>query len=94
MPYTEGLEMPRKYRVHVYDRDREALTDRSHVTILSLAGSGLAAAAVQLDTLLHSLARQNGARGEDVLGYHLLVRDWDTGEEIGHWSALTRPDTY
>jgi hypothetical protein len=95
----EGLTLimvnpqPRLYRIRVFDRDREVLTDRHYMVPLDLAaGPGLRATEGVLDAYLQALAHANGARGERVLGYFLRVEDPDTSRRVLDWPAKTWPE--
>jgi len=85
---------PRRYRVRIFDRDRELLGDRQYMAVLDLtSGPSLRAAEGQLDALVQALAYAAGLRGERVLGCHLVVADWDTGKKHCDWPAKTFPDS-
>lgn len=88
---------PRIYRVRVYDRDMEALTDRRYPAVLDLtAGPALLMSEAKLDALLFALAYAHGARGEKVRNYRLRVETWPTeqvpqGVFVFDWPGKTWP---
>lgn len=89
----ESKPQPRRYRIRVFDRDREVLTTREWMAVLDFTdGPQLRATEGQLDALLQSLAYANGARGEKVRGYHLDVEEWGTGQVVCCWPAKTWPE--
>lgn len=91
---TAPRPQPRRYRIRVYDRDREVLTLRQYMAVLDFtSGPQLRATEGQLDGLLQSLAYADGARGEKVLGYHLDVEEWEPPHDrVCCWPAKTWPE--
>ena len=81
---------PRTYRIRIYDKNYEVLSDRNTMAVLDFsAGPGLRATEGQLDSLVQSLAYAAGARGPRTLEFHLRVEDWQTREHICNWPAKT-----
>jgi hypothetical protein len=79
----------RRYRIRAYDsRGAEIHTDRQYAAILDLDSRGVREAGAYLDDLAVTLARADGAHGDQVAGYHLAVHDVSTDELVCHWPAV------
>jgi len=81
---------PHPYRVRVFKGSSEVLNSRRYLAALDLTrGPRLRATASQLDELLYTLARADGARGEGIRAYYLQVEEWPGGQTVCHWPATT-----
>ncbi len=79
---------PTRYRIRVFKDNREVLIQRRYAAALDLTrGPGLRASAATLDELLLTLAKADGATGEQVRMYHLQVEAWPEGAVECHWPA-------
>jgi hypothetical protein len=79
---------PRLYRIRVFNKNYEELSDRQYVASLDFSpGPGIRATEGQLDALVQSLAYAAGARGAQTLDFYLVVEDPDTGTLQCHWPA-------
>lgn len=79
----------RRYRIRAYDsRGAEIATNREYNLVLDLDGRGARDSGAQLDDLAVTLARADGARGDQVAGYHLAVHDLETDDLVCHWPAV------
>jgi hypothetical protein len=78
----------RQYRVRVFNDGSEVLSDREYVAVLDLTpGATLREAQAQLDELVRSLARADGARPAHLYRYYLAVHDRETDQLVFHWPA-------
>jgi hypothetical protein len=85
----------RRYRIRVFDpRGAEVHTNREFAAILDLDGRGAREAGAHLDDLAVILARADGARGDDIAGYHLAVHDATTDDLVCHWPAVSEGEPW
>lgn len=81
---------PYPYRVRVFKDNREVLNGRRYLAALDLSrGPNLRATAAHLDETLYTLAKADGARGEEIRTYYLQVERWPGGDVVCHWPATT-----
>ena len=81
---------PHPYRVRVFKGNNEVLHGRRYLAALDLTrGPRLRATASYLDELLFTLAKSDGARGEQVRAYFLQIENWPGGDVVCHWPATT-----
>lgn len=79
----------RRYRIRAYDcRGAEIATNREYQLVLDLDGRDARADGTKLDDLAVTLAHTDGARGEEVAGYHLALHDAETDDFVCHWPAV------
>lgn len=89
----EPQPQPRKYRIRLFDKNYEVLTDRRYAAVLDFSvGPGLRATEGQLDALVQALAYAAGARGPRTLDFRLRVEDWESQEPMCDWPAKTWAD--
>lgn len=88
---------PRCYRIRLFKKtNREALNGQEYTYVLDFSpGPGLRATQGQLEALVQALAHKDGARGKDMLNYHLEVEDYEDKRQKKLWPATTwLDDTY
>jgi hypothetical protein len=79
----------RRYRLRLYDDGADVTGDRDWLVALDLDdGLGVASARADLDRLLGTLARHDGAKAHHLHRYYLSLHDWETDERVCHWPPL------
>lgn len=85
--------MIRRFRVRLLCDGEDVTGDREWLVPADLDdGVGLASSRADLDRLLVTLARHDGARTRDMHRYYLALHDWHSGERMCHWPPTRGAD--